>query len=529
MFDELVALEQAAPSTPPWSLRNFCTNSAGVLHEPQYAVARDQSQFIHLMCARQSGKSQIDDGMLIDNAKERPGSTNILLGLNGVAARFNNWTPVLKPMLDRYGFEYHKNEQTMLVTLPNTSRILLAGTDDLTHVKNILGNRFDGGLFILDEAQDCRDEVLKYIIYNMLPPTLTPTARVVLSGVFPEVPVGEFWRLRNEGNFSRHSWARVRWKNGPVLDRPVEPGDLVAVNVFTPEAPTQLCNYLRDTGISVMDPQIQRDWFGVPVFDKSAPAYRYDVARNGYKATPPAWLESWGDFVAEHRAKRADAEERKVFDEVAAKLTGIMASQPFPGVRWFSGAIDLGGRDRVSVQVWGWGENAQTIQHVFDWSSTRGAYLPMSAVMLVAAFAERHIGVGRWRYDTNSQQNIDTVRRDYGIAVIRAAMKADFDGQVDKMNDLLTFGRAKVMIGSTLEEDYQRARFSDKYKAGGGGNPWAGQWHPDPSEAARYAAQDYWDAYKPAPPAPDPSTAGFPDETTEKPWYERDIEALLGQ
>ncbi len=50
------------------------------------------------------------------------------------------------------------------------------------------------------------------------------------------------------------------------------------------------------------------------------------------------------------------------------------------------------------------------------------------------------------------------------------------------------------MIGSGVEEDYQRARFDQEARAKGSWR-WSSQWHPDPSEAARYGLQGYWASY----------------------------------
>jgi hypothetical protein len=90
---------------------------------------------------------------------------------------------------------------------------------------------------------------------------------------------------------------------------------------------------------------------------------------------------------------------------------------------------------------------------------------------------------------------LDTFGADYGVPLIKAANKSDFPGQVRRVNDLLTRGRAKVMIGSKLEEDYQKARFDADARKRGQWR-WSSQWHPDPSEAARYALQAYFDAYR---------------------------------
>jgi hypothetical protein len=104
--------------------------------------------------------------------------------------------------------------------------------------------------------------------------------------------------------------------------------------------------------------------------------------------------------------------------------------------------------------------------------------------------------VVRWRYDAGSSQNtIDNLLNDFGIALVLAAKKVDKKGQVDRNNDLLEQRRMLVMLGSALEQDYQRARWNPAALARSQ-YEWASSWHPDPSEAGRYALQDYFDAYE---------------------------------
>jgi hypothetical protein len=430
-------------------------------HTKQLAFMRDRSPWIHVMCARQSGKSWGDDGILLDNALSSPQSTNLLLGLTGTAARTNNWEPIWKRLCERFGIpdEWHNNTR-MLTSFPNGARVMFAGTDDITHVRSYLGNRLDNGVVIIDESQSQQDSVLKYLLRNLLPPMLTPTSRVIMSGVLPDVPAGYFYELADDPAWSHHSWARVD-------------------NSHTPEAMEQLKEYMRLHNLTENDPQIARDWYMRRVWDKNATAYHYDRSRNGYDPTVPEWLAGLVSSLPSGSA---------------------MAAEPWESVNRFAFAIDPGSRDRCSVQGWGWGPaDPRKVQHVFDWTSDRGARLGWSAIVGVAKVARSHYQSGSWRYDAGSSQNeLDLFQRDHGLPVIRAAAKADFPGQVRRMNDLLSSGRAMVMVGSTLEEDLQKARW-DEDARGRGQYRWANTWHPDASEAARYALQGYFEAHEPTP------------------------------
>lgn len=517
MLDELVAIESSLGTMPPWSLEHFTGG-----HVQQYAYCTDRSQWIHCMCARQTGKSWGNDGILVDNSIFEPDTLNVLLGLTGPAVRENNWTPVLKRILEKYGIEARSREDIMRVTLPNRSRILLAGTDDISHVRNALGNNLGAGVFIVDEAQDQPTAILDDLLDNILPPMMGPRSRVILSGVFPDVPAGRFWEESKWGKAARgeksrftsqHNWGRF-------------------ANVHTPHARQMLDAYLEATGLTEDDPKIQRDWFGVPKFDANATGYMYSAARNGYHPELLGWAS---DVMANGLLMPPAGGEStgRLF-----KPTGrMMAARPLPWVRYISFAIDTAGRrDRVSVQGIGWGQDARQIQHLFDWTSEKKVKHSSSEFIGVLAEARRRFAsMGAYvmlapLYDAGSSPfTLDHLQRDFGLPFVAAAQKGSLKDGVDRMNTLFREAILMLMIGSAWEEDCQKAR-RDPKAAAAGKFAWHGSHHPDASEAGRYSAEPYFDAYKPGAPPKSPEDIGFPTpDDAERPWYERDMDALLGQ
>ena len=491
-IQEYVALTApTTPGLPRFTLENFCGK-----HARQLAFTTDRAHRIHVMCARQSGKSQGDDAILMDAGLFRPHSTNVILGLNGPHIRMQNWEPIWKRLFDRFGGldSDWRNEQRMVTTFPNAARVIMSGTDDSKHIKNVLGGRIDNGVFIIDECQD--QATLDELLDSILPPMMGVNARLILSGVFPEVPVGRFWResgwVERDGKWVQdkgfHGWSHHNWGR---LD-----------NIHTPDAAEALQRYLTDSGKTLDDPQIQRDWFGIPCFDPEATAYRYNQARNGYVPEMPDWLRIIYGSGRDERGKEIKYAHEMRLDKDGSRY-GFMAAKPHEGVDTFGIALDPGSNsDRASIQAWGWGQRYRGVQHVIDWTSQRKARLStgdMFAVLGLVYRALLRIGNGSSvcepRYDAGSSQNtIDNLQNDYGIPVVHAAKKSDLIGQVNRNNDLLTDGRAKVMIGSALEQDYLRARW-DKAALERGQRKWAGGWHPDSSEGGRYALQDFFDGY----------------------------------
>jgi len=490
LADELVSLLPNDEAPPAWSLEHFCGG-----HKEQLAFCRDRSNWIHVMCARQSGKTQGCDAVLLDNALSAPRSTNLLLGLKGTGVRVSNWFPIWNPLLDRYDIVRKSNETEMLSVFPNQARVMFAGTDDLSNIKKYLGNRLDNSVIIVDECQDQPDEVLRYILRTLLPPMCTPTTRVILAGVLPDVPTGFFYELaadkelaeapelqRSRG-FSHHEWGR-------------------AANVHTPEAMTQLRDYRTEHGIPDDDPQILRDWFVKRTWDKGVTAYGYDLSRNGYNPTEPAWMDdeiAWiRETVLARYPGRADLMPiygRTQQPHSADARYGIMAAVPYLGVDTFACSIDQARGDRFAAEVIGWGEKCQKVQQVFEFSTPRNCALTLGQAAPVLKVIAKYYGPSWWRMD-GVQNDMDTFAVDYGIPAITAPNKADLPGQVKRNKDLLQQGKYDVMIGSALEQDYQRARRDLSSKV----FRWLSTWHPDPSEAARYALSDYYDVYKPPKP-----------------------------
>lgn len=499
---EYVRLTEASgQQAPRFSLQEHATAPNGKVHAEQLAFMRDRSHRTHVMCARQCGKTEGDNGILMEGGLFRAQSTNLFLGLNGPQVRANNFEPKWKRMFDRYsGLDRGWMREKMVTYFPNGARVIMTGADDYRHLKNLLGGTIENGVVILDECQDLPG--LDDLLENILPPMMGKNARLVLSGVFPEVPAGRFWResgwqeragqwvQERKGGWSTHNWGRL-------------------ANVHLADSWEVLQRYLKDTGKSINDPDIIRDWMGLPAFDPNATTYKYLASRNGYRAVAPDWLLM---AYASQKDERGRALKycHPMRPDKNGVLHGMMASMPLVGVRIFCLALDPGSAsDRASIQGFGFGDGFRGVQHLFDWTSARKAFCSTGDMFAVLGLAYR--AFLRWgealnpHYDAGSSTNtIDNLEGDYGVPLVLAAKKADMRGQIDRFNDLLTESKMSVMEGSAMEQDLVRAR---RNKAAAERQEWV--WdrahHPDASEAGRYAVADYFDAdipKQPGPPAP---------------------------
>lgn len=482
---------------PPFTLEQLARGDNGLLHEPQLRFTSSLALRILLMCSRRAGKTHGIAQRFAKRAVDNPGSNRVYIALTKDQTRnVTMWEPIWKPMCERWGLCKPKDhdETRMITYFANGATVRFTGSDDVRKIPTELGGELDEA--VVDESQDQADRVLVPLVEKILPPALGRHGVLMMSGVVPEVPAGFYYR----------TWQAKGWENHnfSMFDNPHYEDPQGVVDAYLAAHP----------GLSVDSPLIQRDYYGRFVFDPSATAYTYSRDLNAYEPEPPDWLEEAyrsGLSFCHPLRDGADGEPRY----------GLMAAKPLGNM--FSFAIDPGANvDRVSIEGICWGGSLPHghIQHVFEWTSPRGAKLSTHQFYAVAALAQKHYlrfthggGFIHWRYDAGSSQNtIDNLRRDYGIAVMLAAKKADLRGQVDRVNDVLTRARCQIMAGSAVEEDFETARW-DKDALARGQLRWSSNWHPDPSEAFRYATQDFFEGRQEA----------------ERPVYATEIEAAAAQ
>lgn len=418
--------------------------SAG--HKPQERLLLDESTRICALCSRRAGKSVAVCAKLAYTAKKYPGSTLIYFGATSKAVRLLIWGPVWQEFRRKWGVGGQDNETLMTTKFANGSQVMFVGTDDFRHVETFLGGKLRG--VAIDEAQSQPDSVLNPLIDRILPPSLSDLGGwLMLSGTIPDVEAGKFYETwRGNNGFSKHNWSR--------FDNP---------HIESEKALTQ---ELVNSGRDINDPIIQRDWFGRFVFSNELTAFGYDRAKAGYDGNYPQGLEL------------------------------------------FSVGIDPGTRDRTAIVVWGWGSKDQNVYQVYEWVTPRNSNTHLSDIAReLKIINERFVNIPFWYMDMGgSAMAIDTFGRDYGLPVIAAAKKVDRTAQVKRLADLLNAGRARIIIGSQLEQDLIKAAW-DKDARAVGEYKWSGQWHPDVADAGRYGIQGYFDSYQAPLPKLDARTA----------------------
>ena len=141
------------------------------------------------MCSRRAGKTHVCLFLLFLTALATPQTTNLYLGLTAASAG-EIYTKVWKPLVDRFNLpETDHLDSKQQTTFANGSTVRFGGTDDIKHVKTLLGSSMASSIVIVDECQD-QTSVLEILVTSVLDHMLEETnddhkvsgRRLVLAG-----------------------------------------------------------------------------------------------------------------------------------------------------------------------------------------------------------------------------------------------------------------------------------------------------------------------------------------------------------
>lgn len=241
----------------------------------QLALIEDRAHPIRsVCCSRRAGKTQgIMRGLLM-RCLETPRSVCVYFVDTIARAKKLVWDgPDSIPTIieDIGGSTVFKlNETDHLVTCINGSVLWVTGCETLPDAKKWKGLRYT--LAVVDESQDWVEDILAYLIDQVLTPALMDTdGEVILSGVPGPILDGVFYKaaIGAYPGWSVHGWT--------YFDNP-----------YIKNKDTFLAKYLKDRALSVEDPAIQREFFGKWVRDASSMLFHYLQVRNDFQQLPQA-------------------------------------------------------------------------------------------------------------------------------------------------------------------------------------------------------------------------------------------------
>lgn len=300
-------------------------------HPKQAAFVADVTvpgSSVQVRCSRRAGKTY---GICLGLATVASSRTcnSVYFGLTAKSVHRAVWLQIWLPLMAAYFPEAKNTEADHLTIFPNGSTVVFLGTDDLKFVETALGSSLDGAA-VIDESQSQSDEILDALVDRILPPALSDdrgggAGTLVISGTIPEAPVGkahEWWHAPN--GYKKHTWCR--------FDNPHLKNQERALKDYLAKRPA----------LSMESPVVQRDWFGIEVFDPNARA--------------------WTGFVD------------------ALYPDGNLYEGEAPPCEFYSSACDPGGQDRYAIETVGWSRTSPLIYHVDEWATEREAGVPLSIV-----------------------------------------------------------------------------------------------------------------------------------------------------
>lgn len=334
------------------------------------------------------------------------------------------------------------NHAEMALAFPNGTRVYFMGADTdrlidrLRGIPNLV-------LVVIDEAGIYGSNKLKTMI-EAVRPGLRPMAGTLCVMGTPSLAGrhGTWFEITENPHFEHH---RFDYRDNDRVP------SFAAVEQLIDEELAAMA-LTRDSAY------FKREYLALFEIDLNESAFRYSRQIAGYEGDAPDWLTS------------------------------------------FAVGIDPGTRDRTAIQVWGWGEKEHAVWHVYEWVTERNANTTWAQIGAELGRIRERWNPHAWFYDAGgSKMTLDLFMRDYGIPVVKAAVKADLPGQVARFADLLALGRARIRIGSALEYDLVRAQW-DRDARLQGRYSWSSICHPDAADAARYGLQAYYDAFRPSDP-----------------------------
>lgn len=124
----------------------------------------------------------------------------------------------LREVREKYKLDFEINQNKMSVTFSNGSTIRCFGVDDRKQVDLIRGNWFRAA--IVDEMQNIREDLLEYMLVEVLMPTLGDVGgEMLLIGTVSDINAGTWFDIcHNHPNWPDFHFAKWTYEDNPHVD-----------------------------------------------------------------------------------------------------------------------------------------------------------------------------------------------------------------------------------------------------------------------------------------------------------------------
>lgn len=426
----------------------------GFMRRHQRAVEADLSPLVAVLSARQQGKSTGALLLAALRCLQKAGAQWVIIGLTRGSVQRIYWD-ALRQLNDAFELGLKFQEQRLVVSFPNGSKIHFFGADKLDEIEKLRGSRFHGA--IVDECKSYPQTTLKLLIEDILGACLKGQAgQLYLIGTPGDVLAGEFFLATTDEPVAYDK--RKRWSNLPAgeetrLGPNGEPwrgvwsfhlwgpqtNDVVFSNERTGETFTMWEAFLKEKelrGWADDHPTWRREYLGQWVPGDGRLVYRYRSHLHDYDPEPG---KRWGLPIAED------------------------------GWRTVVG-LDFGTKDGTAMVVWAWHPHVADLYELYsekrrpeDWGI---ADLRMSVKLIAQWYKALEEEFGPFDASVGDPAGlatmvIDTLASEHGVYIEAAEKKEKLD-HIELLNNDLDANRIHLRRGGELAEEMLGNKWLEK-------------------------------------------------------------------
>lgn len=342
----------------------------------QRRVSDDPSKFVSVRSARQQGKSTWATLHAAMRCMQKPKSEWAIIGLTRASVQRIYWEP-LRNLSEAFGLGVKMNEQRLIATFPNGSKIHFFGADKIDEIEKLRGSRFHGA--IVDECKSFEQAKLKSLIEDILGATLKGQAgQLYLIGTPGDLLAGEFYLATTSTPVLLEK--QRRWSNLPAGTAtrvaPINGQDIEVKGIWS----------FHHWGPGTNDVKFLDEATGK--YFTMAEAFAEEKALRGWADDHPTWrreyLGEWvpgdGRLVYRYRSHVHDYDPEPTHENpwgLPVKESGWKTCL----------GIDLGTKDGTAMVVWAWHPHIPGLWEIYsekrkpkDWGDENGLRMPVRLV-----------------------------------------------------------------------------------------------------------------------------------------------------
>jgi Phage terminase large subunit/Terminase RNaseH-like domain len=255
------------------------------LFDKQLKFVEDPRPYKIAVCSRRAGKTVACAAHLIDTALNNPDTVSLYITLSRNNAKKLIWREMQK-IVKNYALIVNEDQTELSMAFENGSIIYCSGAKDESEIEKFRGLALK--MVYIDECQSFRPYIEELINDVLAPALMDHAGSLILIGTPGPVPAGYFAEVAGEVqeklNVSAH-WSHHAWT---FFDNPFLPALKLGV---THEQ--MLERELRRRGSNILDPSIQREFFGKWVLDSNSLWVRYNGTLNNYQELPVITPAKW--------------------------------------------------------------------------------------------------------------------------------------------------------------------------------------------------------------------------------------------